>query len=144
MGEVSPIWRVAIRPEPLQPGRLLDEVSNPQAGAVVLFLGTVRDHSPGKEGITHLEYEAYSEVVENKIAEIADEAVSRWPLLRLVVEHRTGNVAVGEPSVAVVASSAHRQDAFSAGRYVIDELKGRAPIWKKEHWPGGGEWVQGA
>ena len=144
MGAVSTNWRVRVRSDSLEPATLLSEVGAPEAGAVVLFLGTVRDHSPGKVGVTHLEYEAYPEQVEEKIAEIAAEACSRWPVLRMAVEHRTGDVAVGQPSVAVAVSSAHRGDAFEAGRYVIDELKARAPIWKKEHWPGGGEWVKGS
>jgi molybdopterin synthase catalytic subunit len=111
---------------------------------VVVFLGTVRDHSPGKEGITHLEYEAYREQVEDKIAEIVDEAGKNWPLLGVVVEHRVGLVDVGESSVGVAVSTAHRAEAFEAARYLIDELKQRAPIWKKEHWPGGAEWVEGS
>jgi len=130
--------------EPLAPPSLLLEVSDPAAGAVILFLGTARDHSPGKTGVTHLEYEAYPEHVEAKLAEVAAEACEKWSLVRLAVEHRTGDVQVGQPSVAVAVSSAHREDAFEAGRFVIDELKKRAPIWKKEHWPGGGDWVKGS
>jgi len=107
-----------------------------------LFLGTVRDHSAGKEGVTHLEYEAYDGVVVAKIAEIVREAHDRWPLDRVAVQHRIGPIAVGESSVAVAVSSGHRAEAFAAARYVIDELKSRVPIWKKEHWPGGAEWVR--
>lgn len=137
-------WRVRISAEPLDPAALLTEVGDERAGAAVLFLGTARDHSPGKVGITHLEYEAYPGVVEEKLAEIAGAACAKWPVIRLAVEHRVGEVHVGQPSVAVAVSSPHRDDAFEAGRYVIDELKKRAPIWKKEHWEGGGEWVEGA
>lgn len=108
----------------------------------MLFLGSVRDHSPGKSGVTHLEYEAYSDVVESKIGEIIGEARVRWPIVAVSCAHRTGSLPVGEVSVAVAVGSAHRADAFAAGRYVIDELKSRAPIWKKEHWPGGAEWVR--
>lgn len=148
MGDVmgaSPVnWRVSISAEALDPQRLLFEVVDSTAGAVVLFLGTARDHSEEKDGITHLEYEAYPELVEERIGEVAIEACERWPVVRLAVEHRVGEVAVGSPSVAVAVSCPHRDDAFAAGRYVIDELKKRVPIWKKEHWPGGGDWVQGA
>jgi molybdopterin synthase catalytic subunit len=144
MGATPINWRVSICPEKLDPARLLTEVGDSTAGAVVLFLGTARDHSEGKQGITHLEYEAYPELVEEKIAEVAIEACERWPVVRLAVEHRVGDVAVGQPSVAVAVSCPHRDDAFAAGRFVIDELKKRAPIWKKEHWPGGGDWVEGA
>jgi molybdopterin synthase catalytic subunit len=72
------------------------------------------------------------------------EAIDKWDLVAVAVEHRVGEVVVGQPSVAVAVSSAHRDAAFEAGRFLIDELKARAPIWKKEHWPGGREWVQGA
>jgi molybdopterin synthase catalytic subunit len=140
----DPIIRVALCAEPLDPPALLDEVSRPDAGATALFLGTARDHSEGKTGVTHLEYEAYPEHVERSLREIAVEAAERWAVLCVVVEHRVGEVAVGNPSVAVAVSSAHRGDAFEAARYVIDELKKRAPIWKREHWPGGAEWVEGA
>lgn len=133
---------VAVRPEPIDPAAVVAAVSDPAAGAVVLFLGTVRDHSPGRPGVTHLEYEAYGEVVEPKIAEIVAEARERWDLLAVAAVHRTGELSVGEASVAVAVASAHRADAFPAARYVIDELKRRAPIWKKEHWSGGAEWVR--
>ena len=133
---------VAVRSEAIDPAEVVAAVSDPAAGAVVLFLGTVRDHSPGRTGVTHLEYEAYGEVVEPKIAEIVAEARERWDLLAVAAVHRTGALSVGEVSVAVAVSSAHRADAFPAARYVIDELKRRAPIWKKEHWSGGAEWVR--
>jgi molybdopterin synthase catalytic subunit len=110
----------------------------------VLFLGTARDHSPGHEGVTHLDYEVYAEQVEPKIREIVAEALGQWPVLDVVVEHRSGRVEVGEASVAVAVSAGHRAEAFAAAQYLIDELKTRAPIWKKEHWPGGSEWSQGS
>ena len=141
---MEPTIRVALRTEALDPAALIAEVARPESGATALFLGTARDHSDGKSGVTHLEYEAYAEHVEAKLLEIAGEAVTRWPVQALVVEHRTGNVKVGEASVAVAVATAHRGDAFEAARYVIDELKLRAPIWKREHWPGGAEWVEGA
>lgn len=123
---------------------LLEEVSRPEAGAVALFLGTVRNHSPRREGVTHLEYEVYRSRVEGKIAGIVDEAVDRWPVLAVAVEHRMGRVDVGGVAVAVAVSSAHRAEAFAAARYLIDELKERAPIWKKEHWADGAEWSLGS
>jgi molybdopterin synthase catalytic subunit len=143
----DPIWGrsddlVSVTADPIEPEGVLRHVSDPACGAVVLFLGTVRDHSPGIEGVTHLEYEAYGDVVEGKIAEIVAEVRERWPVARVAAIHRTGELAVGEISVAVAASAPHRRDAFAAGRHLIDELKARAPIWKKEHWPGGAEWVR--
>ncbi|HJQ76725.1 MAG TPA: molybdenum cofactor biosynthesis protein MoaE [Acidimicrobiia bacterium] len=136
--------RVSVGDEPIDGGALLAEVGQSGSGATVLFVGTVRDHSEGKVGVTHLDYEVYTEQVEPNIAEIVDEATVRWPVLGVVVEHRSGRVDVGEASVAVAVSSEHRGDAFAAARYIIDELKQRAPIWKKEFWPGGAEWSRGS
>lgn len=133
---------VALVDEPIDTAAALAGVRHPAAGAVVLFLGTVRDHSEGKDGVTHLEYEAYREHVEPKISEIVGEARGRWPLLGVSAVHRIGRVEVGEDSVAVAVSASHRAEAFAAGRYVIDELKRRVPIWKKEHWAGGAAWVR--
>ncbi|MFV1999100.1 MAG: molybdenum cofactor biosynthesis protein MoaE [Acidimicrobiia bacterium] len=121
---------------------MMDFVADPASGATVLFSGTVRDHSPGRDGVSRLDYEAYGAVVEDKIREIVFEAIERWPVLRVAAVHRTGTLAIGEAAVMVAVSSPHRVDAFPAARYVIDELKGRAPIWKKEHWSGGAEWVE--
>ena len=92
--------------------------------------------------MSRLEYEAYGEVARSKIAEIVDEAYERWSILRVAAIHRVGSLDVGESAVCVAVSSAHRSDSFQACRYVIDELKARAPIWKKEHWGGGAEWVK--
>ena len=136
--------RVRVTDLDLDPASLLAEVTRPDAGASVLFVGTVRDHSEGRDGVTHLVYEAYIEHVEARISEICAEAAQTWPILAAVVEHRVGTVAVGQPSVAVAVSTGHRDAAFAAGRYLIDELKARAPIWKQENWAGGREWVEGA
>lgn len=136
--------RVAIRDQPLDAAAALAEVQRPDAGAVAVFVGTVRDHSDDRSGVTHLEYEAFEERVEEAIGVIVDEALARWPILAGVVEHRIGEVELGGPAVVVAVSTAHRQDAFEAARYLIDELKSRAPLWKKEHWPGGAEWIEGA
>jgi len=133
---------VSVGATPIDAAALLEHTTAPECGAVVLFLGTVRNHSNGKTGVTRLEYEAYDGVVEAKIREIVDEARAKWPIRRAAAVHRTGELAVGDTSVAVAVCAPHRTDAFAAGRYIIDELKGRAPIWKKEHWPGGAEWVR--
>lgn len=141
----SPVGsRILVSEASINAADLAGMVGDSAAGAVVVFLGTVRDHSPGKEGVTYLEYEAYREQVEAKISAIVAEAQQQWPLRGVVVEHRIGRVEVGEASVGVAVSSAHRAEAFEAARYLIDELKQRAPIWKKEHWPGGAEWVEGS
>jgi molybdopterin synthase catalytic subunit len=136
--------RVSVGADPIDVLTLVSEVGRPDSGATVLFLGTVRDHSESRSGVTHLEYEVYAELVEPKIQEIVEEAAGNWPILSAAVEHRSGTVNLGEASVAVAVSSAHREDAFAAARFIIDELKNRAPIWKKEHWPGGSEWSAGS
>ncbi len=138
------VIRVLVGDDPIDASALLHEVGRPDSGATVLFLGTVRDRSPGKEGVTHLDYEVYQEQVEPKIREIVEEAVEHWPILNVFIEHRSGRVELGEASVAIAVSAAHRGDAFDAAEYLIDQLKLRAPIWKKEHWPGGSEWSQGS
>jgi molybdopterin synthase catalytic subunit len=144
MNELEQSVHVVVSEAPIDPVRLLALVSRPDSGATVLFLGTVRDHSSGKSGVTHLDYEVYSELVESKIVEVVAEASNRWPVLAVAVEHRSSRVELGEISVAVAVATAHRADAFDAGEYVIDQLKARAPIWKKEFWPGGSEWSQGS
>jgi molybdopterin synthase catalytic subunit len=92
--------------------------------------------------VTHLEYEAYREVVEAKILEIVAEVRSRWGVGSIAAAHRVGSLDVGEDSVGVAVSAEHRPEAFAAAHHLIDELKNRAPIWKKEHWAGGAEWVR--
>ena len=134
--------RVEVSENPIDAGDLAAEVGDPAAGAVVLFMGTVRDHSEGKPGVTRLEYVVYGEFVEAKISDIVDAARREWDLCRIAVVHRVGSLDVGEASVAVAVSAGHRPAAFEAGRYLIDELKAKAPIWKKEHWEGGAEWVR--
>jgi molybdopterin synthase catalytic subunit len=136
--------RVSVGEGPIDAAGLVAEVGRPDSGATVLFLGTVRDHSDLAENVTHLEYEVYAGVVETSIREIVDEASAKWSLLSVAVEHRSGVVNLGEASVAVAVATGHRADAFEAARFIIDELKTRAPIWKKEHWPDGAEWSQGS
>lgn len=132
---------VAVTADPIDPAALVAAVGDPGAGAVALFLGTVRDHSPGRTGVTHLVYETYPERVVEVIAAIVAETRERWPVTRVAVVHREGAVSVGEPSVGVAVSAPHRPEAFAAARHLIDELKARAPIWKQEHTADGAEWV---
>ncbi len=136
--------RVRVGEDAIDAAALVSEVGRADSGATVLFLGTVRDHSNGRDGVTHLEYEVYEQFVESKIEEVVAEAKGKWPILAVAVEHRSGEVMLGEASVAVAVATAHRKDAFAAGEYIIDELKARAPIWKKEHRPGGAEWSRGS
>jgi molybdopterin synthase catalytic subunit len=126
-------------PLPLEVARAWAE--RPSCGAVVLFTGTVRDHADGRPGVSMLEYEAYQEEVEPRLAAIAAEARFRTPDVgRLVLLHRVGRLAVGDASVVVIASAPHREEAFAAARFAIDTLKATVPIWKRETWAGGDGW----
>lgn len=110
-------------------------------GAVVVFAGTVRDHADDRPGVDELEYEAYESQVEPRLARIAAKALQDWPGVgRVVIWHRIGTLAVGESSVVVAVSSAHRGEAFDAARYCIDTVKATVPIWKRERWEGGEDW----
>ena len=116
-------------------------VVRPDCGAVVVFSGTARDHAPGRPGVECLEYEAYDEQVEPRLAAIADEVRVRWPSVgRIAMIHRVGLVPVGESAVVVAVSAPHRDDAFVAARYCIDAVKASVPIWKHEKWDGGEAW----
>lgn len=122
-------------------GALTESVRQPHCGAVVLFLGTVRDLT-GEQVTVFLEYEAYAPMAEKKLAEIEAAARQKWPVGEVAIVHRLGRLEVGEVSVAVAVSTPHRADAFEACRFVIDTLKELVPIWKKENAPDGtGEWV---
>lgn len=127
--------------EPIDPAAVLGEVESTQAGAAILFLGTVREFTQGRQTL-FLEYEALQEMALAKLRELAGEARERWTILHIAIVHRLGRLDLGDVSVAVAVSTAHRADAFEAGRYLIDRLKEVVPIWKKEHWADGRtEWV---
>lgn len=112
-----------------------------QAGAVILFLGTVREMTGDRQTLA-LDYEAYPEMARKKMQEIAEQAASRWPVLRAALSHRLGHLELGDVSVAVAVSCPHRHQAFDAGRFLIDTLKDVVPIWKQENWADGSkEWV---
>jgi molybdopterin synthase catalytic subunit len=120
---------------------LTEQVRRPGCGAVVTFLGTVRDLTGGQETVA-LDYEAFPGMAEKKLAEIEAETRRRWPVGELLLVHRLGRLEVGEISVVVAVSCPHRADAFDACRYAIDRLKELVPIWKKENWADGStEWV---
>jgi len=113
----------------------------PDCGAVVLFSGTVRDHAEGRDDVTHLEYEAYDEMVVPKLDEIVAETRARWPDVgRIALVHRVGRLELGESSVVAAVSSPHRPEAFAAARFAIDALKVSVPVWKREVWDGGSDW----
>ena len=119
---------------------LLTFVHDPGAGAVATFIGATRNNNEGRS-IVSLDYEAYPGMAEQEMAKLGEEAAAKWELIRLAIVHRTGNVPIGEASVAIAVSAPHRDDAFKACRYAIDELKKRVPIWKKEIYEGGEIWI---
>jgi molybdopterin synthase catalytic subunit/molybdopterin converting factor small subunit len=125
---------------PLNLGAVVAEVEDERAGAIATFQGTVRRQSRGRQVIA-LEYEAYEGMAEKVMAEIAAGVKSRYQLCDVAIAHRVGRCEVGEVSVAIAISAPHRQDALSACRDVIDELKERVPLWKKELYEGGEEWI---
>lgn len=119
---------------------LIAFVGDPEAGAVAIFIGTARNHNEGRKVIS-LEYEAYAEMAEKELVQLGQEAQQQWKLCRLGIVHRIGPVQIGEPSVMIAVSAAHRQDAFAACRFAIEEIKKRVPIWKKEVFEGGEVWI---
>jgi molybdopterin synthase catalytic subunit len=136
---------IAVVDEPLPVDAATAWATTPGSGAVVVFLGVVRDHAEGRTGVTALTYEAYEAEAVGRLAAIAADARSRWPAVeRMALLHRTGELALSEASVAVVVSTPHRRDAFEAAHWCIDTLKETVPIWKREHWEGGSDWGTGA
>ena len=132
---------VRLTHDPIDYHALTEQVRRPECGGVVLFLGTVRDLTDGRVTVA-LDYEAYPDMAEKKMAEIEQETRARWPVGDLALVHRLGHLEVGEVSVAVAVSCPHRAEAFAAGRHAIDRLKELVPIWKKENWADGTtEWV---
>ncbi|MGH2989235.1 MAG: molybdenum cofactor biosynthesis protein [Solirubrobacterales bacterium] len=133
-----PAIHVRIASEPLSPDAVSRAVGRPRAGAIVTFQGTTRD-------VVRLEYEAYAEMAEQRIAAILRDCVERHGLEAAAAEHRVGTVPIGEPSVVVAVSAAHRREAFAAAREAIDRIKAEAPIWKQEVDSGGSrQWVEGS
>lgn len=124
----------------LNVNELIDFVGDPAAGAITTFIGTTRNNNEGRR-IFSLEYEAYPGMAEKEMRVIGEEARTKWAIERIAVMHRIGHVPIGEASVIIAVSAAHRDDAFKACRYMIDELKKRVPIWKKEIYEGGEVWI---
>ena len=138
---------LAIGPEPLQLERIAALLgSHPAAGAdgaVVTFLGLVRNHNVGRS-VRYLEYEAYEPLALKAFERIDTEIAARWPGVRLALHHRIGRLAIGEASVAIAARSPHRGAAYAACRYAIERVKQIAPVWKREFFDGGDVWIEGA
>jgi molybdopterin synthase catalytic subunit len=128
--------------EPLNRDALIEAVSHPGAGGLVVFDGVVRDNARGKQ-IRYLEYDAYPEMAEQQIRTIIAEAERHWGVEHVAVAHRFGRLEIGEASVIIAVATPHRAEAFDACRYIIDTLKTTVPIWKKEVATNGEEWVEG-
>lgn len=132
---------ISLTNDPIDYAQLTEQARHNNAGAVVLFLGTVREMT-GELQTASLDYEAYPQMAEARMREIEQQAREKWTVQEVIAVHRLGHMGLGEISVAVVVSAAHRKEAFAAGRFVIDTLKDEVPIWKKENWADGTtEWV---
>lgn len=132
---------ISLTHDPIDYQQLTESVRSNDAGAVVVFLGTVREMTAGRQTIA-LDYDAFSEMAAAKLEELEAEVRSKWPVTDVAIIHRLGRLELGEISVATAVSSPHRADAFEAGKYLIDRLKVVVPIWKQENWADGStEWV---
>jgi molybdopterin synthase catalytic subunit len=138
---------LAIGPDPLNVAAIVETLEaageTGRDGAVVTFLGLVRNHNAGRS-VRYLEYDAYPPLAIKAFERIASEIHDRWPRAVLALHHRTGRLAIGEASVAIATRSPHRGDAYGACRYAIERVKQIAPIWKREFFDGGDVWIEGA
>jgi molybdopterin synthase catalytic subunit len=132
------MFRLTDTPIDLQ--ELVDFVTDPEAGAIATFIGTTRDNNQGRKVIA-LDYEAYPEMAEKELARLGEEAKKKWPICRMAIVHRIGPVQITESSVIIAVSAAHREAAFAACRFAIEEIKKTVPIWKKEVYEGGEIWI---
>ena len=140
MAEVS----AAISAEPLNIGAAIGAAGTPSSGAVGVFIGTVRSIPSGDDddrSVIRLEYEAHPELAEQTLRDLARAAAGKWDLDRIVAIHRTGTCEIGEPTVVIACSAAHRAEALDACRWLIDEIKTTVPIWKREVYTDGSSWV---
>ena len=128
--------------DPLDPQRLIKHVRMDESGAVAVFLGVVRDNSMGRR-VLYLEYDAYPEMATRVMRQIAAEAMARWPITDVAMQHRTGRLEIGETSLLIAVSSPHRKAAFEACHHLVDRFKKAVPVWKKEVWEGGEVWIEG-
>ena len=126
--------------DPIDLNELVRYVTDPEAGAIATFIGTTRNNNEGRKVIA-LDYEAYPEMAEKELARIGYDALKQWPICRMAVVHRLGPVQIGDASVIIAVSSAHRDAAFAASRFAIEEIKKTVPIWKKEVFEGGEVWI---
>jgi molybdopterin synthase catalytic subunit len=133
---------VKVTADPLSIDEAYAAVRRDDCGAVALFIGTVRDHHDGKK-VTQISYSAFKEMAEKEFAKIEAESAARWKTGAVYIAHRTGRLRIGDASVVIAVSSAHRAEAFEACRYAIETLKKLAPIWKEEFYDTGKAWISG-
>ena len=135
--------RCLVTTDPIDPSALLADCTSDGAGATILFIGTVRDQNEGRD-VGHLDYQAYPPMAEATLGEIVAEARDKWETGEISVVHRYGRLEIGEVSVAIAVAAPHRGDAYAASRYIIEELKKRVPIWKREGYlTGESAWLRG-
>ncbi|MGD9935026.1 MAG: molybdenum cofactor biosynthesis protein MoaE [Dehalococcoidia bacterium] len=127
---------------PLNVNEAVAAVETPAAGAVNVFLGVVRDNNLGRR-VGHLVYDAYPSMAERVMRELGEEAIAKFGILDYAILHRTGKLAIGEASLLVTISSGHRGESFEAGHWLVNSIKKRVPVWKKEVWEDGEEWIEG-
>jgi molybdopterin synthase catalytic subunit len=133
---------VRVTPDVLDPAEAIAAVATPSAGAINVFLGVVRDNNLGRN-VGHLEYEAYPEMAERVMRDLGRQAVERYGLEKVAILHRTGRLEIGETSLLIAVSSGHRAESFEGGHWLVNEIKKRVPVWKKEVWEDGEEWIEG-
>ena len=136
--------RTWITQDIIDPQDVLAQVGSAADGAAILFLGTVREQNDG-QAVTGMRYDVFTEMAERVLRVIGEEAAARAGSDRIAIVHRTGDLAIGEVSVAIAVSSPHRAEAFDAARFVIEQIKQRLPVWKREHYAdGASQWLAGA
>ena len=133
---------IRVTPDRLDPEEAIAAVRRDESGAVDLFLGVVRNTNKGR-AVDHLVYDAYPSMAEKTMRELAEEAIERFDLTDSAVFHRTGRLEIGETSLLVAVSAGHRAATFEAGHWLVNEVKRRVPVWKKEVWADGEEWIEG-
>lgn len=133
---------IRVTDQPLDTGEAIAAVESPAAGAINVFLGVVRDNNLDRK-VSHLVYDAYPEMAEKVMRQIAEEAIARFGLIDCAVLHRTGRLAIGEASLLITVSCGHRAESFEGGHWLVNEIKKKVPVWKKEVWEDGEEWIEG-
>ncbi|RBW69529.1 molybdenum cofactor biosynthesis protein MoaE [Bacillus taeanensis] len=132
--------RFAITKEAISIEEIINLVVNPHAGAVNTFIGTVREFTKGKQTLS-LEYDAYIPMAEKKLVQIGEEISEKWPGSEVAITHRIGHLAISDIAVVIAVAAPHRAESYEASRYAIERIKEVVPIWKKEHWEDGEQWI---